>query len=261
MSKASSWRFNLKTKLVEEYTEPLPENQCKSCNSASRQANYQIIKDRQGNIAIKKENVVIQLFKSMVPEPIREVYVLDEGRVLSVSQKNMTTFVDIGTGKGKSIAHRVYAFNDNQDTFVALSTRSTLSLYKYPTFEKKCDLRNVSFTQGNVDGQISSSPDLRAEFSPNGLFLAITTDGIARPDSYYPSYPTGIRNRWPHSRLFDLVTCSEVKSFSTGHAFGSGTFSSDSKFFSDATLKIVSNKTYVPINSWSFDLVERKFVR
>lgn len=260
MSKASSWRFNLKTKLVEEYTDPLPKKHCQSCNSPNRQANYQIIKDRQGKLAIKQENIVTQLFKSTVPDLIREVYALNEGRVLSLSQKNMTTFVDIKTGKGTSIPHRVYAFNHDQDIFVALNTRSTLSLYQYPTLEKKCDLRNVSFTQGDIDGQISSSPDLRAEFSPNGLFLAITTDGIARPDSYYPSYPTGIRNRWSHSRLFDLVTCSEVKSFSDGHAFSSGKFSSDSKFFNDATLKIVGDKT-IPMNSWSFDLVEQKFIR
>lgn len=187
--------------------------------SASR---YQVSGDRQGQVTVtdKVSRQVIRTFQMETGVVVRETFLLDNGRTVAASQKDLTILWDLATGNEiKRFPLRIYGFSHDQTKFFTWWAGKAL-LYSYPNMTQRCRLSE--YTAGGPY-EFHFSPDDR--FLVSSFFNAMPSD-----DQNYP-YPNMVMPGFRETKLFNLQTCKESQEFSRMQFSGIGEFSPDSRFY------------------------------
>lgn len=202
---------------------------------------YEITGSRDGTVIVKDKisRQVIRRFQ-MGKGVVRELFLLDDGKIVAASQAEHTVFWDLATGqKLKKFNQRIYGFSHNKTRFFTFSQGKSygmgkVSLYNYPQQNLLCELAT----------NLSVQPETFV-FSPNDQFLAILF-------STAPDTGRVIKNVII-SKMFNIETCEEIEEFSELRALKIGEFSQDSKFYQLMDTELFIGSNYQK-GSWQFNL-------
>lgn len=210
---------------------------------------YEVSGDRQGQVTVKDRisQRVIRTFQ-MPPGVVREVFLLDDGKIVGASQQNRAIFWNLGTGQEISqFPQRIYGFSHDETQFFTYAPGKLL-VYNYPKLILKCELKNLDMI----------GPE-KFVFSPDDRFLAVLlATGRPENDENYPG--TGpLRRSIRNSKLFDISNCQEIQEFSKLMIFQLGKFSDNSQFYDlkEYPLYVESENRYVTA-AWRFALKTKK---
>ena len=170
----------------------------------------------------------------------REVFVLDDGKIVGASQADHAVFWNVKTGKeiGR-VPERVYGFSHDQKHCIAQNNRGSLSVYEYPS------LKRIGQLKPPLRGGISA-----ILFSPNDRYLAIECESaFPEPEETYP-FVKALKNAVA-TQLYNLKTMQEVPNF-TALRLAMGTFSADSAAYMGFGTIYKDRKPMDGI--WRFDL-------
>lgn len=210
--------------------------------SASR---YQVSGDRQGQVTVtdKVSRQVIRTFQMETGVVVRETFLLDNGRTVAASQKDLTIFWDLATGNEiKRFPMRIYGFSHDEKKFFSYHYPEGVYLLAYPELTLICPLLE----------ERTFGPMLY-RFSPDDRFLSISfAAGYPQSDEYYPNVQS-ITSGIIYAKLFDLQNCHEIKQFSQHRFQDTGEFSNDSRFLYLKN-EFILLKGQPSMGSWLFDL-------
>jgi hypothetical protein len=213
-------------------------------------SSYTINGDRKGQVTVQNpvSGQIIRTFQ-MREEVVREVFLLDSGKIVAASQKDHAVFWDMDTGQEiHRFPERIYGFSHDQKRFFTYSPQQEISLYSYPDMRLACKL-----PKGFIAG-----PE-KFMFSPDDRFLGILfATGRPESDEYYPG--TGsLRRSIVYSKLFDIKKCQEILEFSKLKVIQLGEFSSDSNFYNlNNSLVFIENEGRYVEGEWRFNLTKNK---
>lgn len=209
---------------------------------------YQATGTRDGKVQIvdRDNGKTLRVFTMAHPRVIREIHVLEKGRVIGASQGDETEFWDMATTKGLYRApYRIYAFSPQQPNFFTYR-QGSIFLVAYPSFKDICKL-----TSEPVMG-----PDAFT-FSPDGRFLTIVFDsGRPSSDDNYPN-PNPQSKSYRYARLFDVLECKEINEFTALDTTTLGTFAPGGDYLElrDAVVRLADRYAK---GTWRFDLSSHK---
>ncbi|BAZ28610.1 hypothetical protein NIES4074_10440 [Cylindrospermum sp. NIES-4074] len=210
---------------------------------------YEIIGNTTGQIIVKNRATgkVIRTFQ-MKEEIVRDLFLLERGKIIGASQKKHTVFWNVRTGQViYQSPQRIYGFSGNETKFFTYNQKKLL-VYNYPKMTLACEL----------NGGIAVVPE-KFIFSPDDNFLAVLfASGNPESDEYYPGASPS-RRSIRYSKLFDINNCQENLEFSKLKIFQLGEFSNNSQFYDigNYPLYVESQNRYITA-TWRFVLAKNK---
>jgi hypothetical protein len=147
---------------------------------------------------------------------VREVFALNNGTVLAISQKDFTQFFDLKSRKQiRNLDKRIYTFDRSGNSAIAYTSDHDLVLVSYPSFRE----RIIASAQHGGPSAVL--------FSPESEYVAVQfCNRYPLSDAEYPNPVLEKTLYWV--KLYDLENreqVTEVKDFFLG------SFSADSRFY------------------------------